>query len=731
MGVRWQITFKSNNPDNDHTGLVKVYDSNYSGDPIILEPAANPFYVSVKQSELITPVVSDSGYLRIMDNDNPSDHIDELHPSGAMDRPVEFYWDNMLQWRGYISPETYTVPWEPAPREVEFPLVGVLDVLDSVNVTDNGTGMQTIAKFLDEILTATGMSFSYVIMPRQMIQIGPYNDVPELRIKLSRYNFLSLNDSTSQDDPEWTEMVGVTWKKVLEDICQYFGWTASAQGLSLVLTTPRTDITDYYRIIRSNLAQVDSHYTDLISYTAITRDTVTSLDWDGVNHRRSLTNGKKKITVRTNTPAPEGHTSEILFNGEVEFDGEREFDYNLTPSGSTYKADLHCFQKVLNIDKEHVTLHKYEVTDIGQSDEDCHEVTWNYPTDLLDMACPSAFIVRSFCWGWKSRDDGSGTTTFGQTEAPSQKTFINALRLGLNKDNTYYVLQRNVPLATITSRTACAYPSGGAICINANVQASFISYEIRVSPLICDTYGASMWGANISTLKISIKIGSKYYNGTTWTQSAEPILLDVKCNTESDVNAVGSIKNTVTMQLPYSGAAGLIIPVDQYLEGKMELTFYSIIVGSASVNHYGSAAVYLNELNISYYSGDEKNNELKLSRLTGKTYQDNMDLTLNLSSSKDHRISQSLLWFEGLPVGTVELLGYSGALTLSQPEYWLLDTLLMLYTNPSQELVLEVGFDSTLKVYDLVSIGGKTYVITGREIDYADEYVKLYIVSYE
>lgn len=731
MGVRWQITFKSNNPDNDHTGLVKVYDSSYSGDPIILEPAVNPFYISVKQSELITPVVSDSGYLRIIDNDNPSDHIDELHPSGAMDRPVEFYWDNTLQWRGYISPETYTVPWEPAPREVEFPLVGVLDVLDSVNITDNGNGLQTIAKFLDEILTATGMSFSYVIMPRQMLQIGSFSDIPELRVRISRYNFLSFNDSESQDDPDWTEMVGVTWKKVLEDICQYFGWTASAQGAYFVLTTPRTDITDYYQLLRIILDSVDIHYQADIPYTAITRDTVTNLDWDGVNHRRSLTNGKKKITVRTNTPAPEGNTSEILFNGEVEFDGEREFSYNLTPSGSTYKADLHCYVKVLNIDKEHVTLHKYEVTDIGGADEDCQEVTWDYPSDIMDMACPSAFIVRAFCWGWKSRNDGSGTTTFGQTDAPSQKTFVNALRLGLNKDNTYYNLQRNEPLVSILSRTSCAYPYGGALCIKANVQASFVSNEIRVSPLICDTSGASMWGADIDSLPISLRIGNKWFNGTTWVTSGIPILFDVRCNTQSDVNAVGSIKNTVTMQLPYSGADGFIVPVDQYLEGQMEIIFYTRILGSASVTHYGPAAVYLNELAISYYTGDESNKEMRLSRLTGNRFQDEMDMTLNLSSSMDHRISQSLLWFEGVPVGSVAFLGYPGGLILKQPEYWLLNTLLMLYSNPSEELVLEVGFDSTLKVYDLVSIGGKSYIITGREIDYADEHVKLYIVSYE
>ena len=243
--------------------------------------------------------------------------------------------------------------------------------------------------------------------------------------------------------------------------------------------------------------------------------------------------------------------------------------------------------------------------------------------------------------------------------------------------------------------------------------------------------GASMWGANISSLTISIKIGNKYYNGTTWVESAVPVLIDVKCNTESDVNALGAVRNTVTMQMPYSGANGFIIPVDQYLEGKMELTFYSIIVGSASVTHSGSAAAYLNELNISYYSGDEKNNEMRLTRLTDKKFQSDLELLLNLSSSVDHRISQSLLWFGGSPVGASSDLEYVGEVELTQPEYWLMDTLLMLYTNPSEELVLEVGYDSTLKVYDIVHIDGKDYVITGRETNFKAEHVKLYLTSYE
>ena len=60
-----------------------------------------------------------------------------------------------------------------------------------------------------------------------------------------------------------------------------------------------------------------------------------------------------------------------------------------------------------------------------------------------------------------------------------------------------------------------------------------------------------------------------------------------------------------------------------------------------------------------------------------------------------------------------------------------MNTLLMLYSAPATQLILEVDYDSTLQVYELVSIEDKNYIITGRELDYADEHVRLTLMSYE
>lgn len=749
MGVRWTIAFKTL---SNHDGLVKVYDSTYSGTAIALTPAVNPFSVSCKQSELITPVVSDSGYLRIIDEGIAAAYIDELHPQGSMDRPVEYYEDNTLVWRGYISPETFSAAWEPAPREVELPLVGVLGILDSINITDTGTGLQTIASFLDEILTATGFAFDSIIMPRQMVSVNSFDDIPELRLSLSRYNFLSLNDSEYLDDPDWTEFVGVSWMKVLEDICQYFGWTASAQASTLILSSPRTDVVDFMEIERTDLAAVESNFSNDIPYTELERGTVTQLDWDGVNHRRSISNGKRRITVRSGSPTPEGVFPEILFNGDVEYEGEYEYSGSVHPTGISHAWDVKGRNKVLNIGREHVTLHKYQVTDIGTASESYHEIDWDYPESVDDMVGPGAYIVKSFSDGWRKED---GTVVDGSDNATVKETFVNALRLTGNKGlvqdgSTEYSTDRHfteiVPLASIRSRAKCCFPKGGCLCITAQVQNSFFSSLTNVMGWIIDSSGMSMWGKFMNYLKCSLRIGTSYYNGSTWVAGGgTPPIFDVSClvngkysTSEMAKNGIGNIADRLDIQIPSTGAVGFLAPLDWTLEGEVELTFYNwayTLPSNGASTGRCFVSLFLSNLNFVYYKGsDSETKDLHLSRLTGKNYQNNLDIALNLSSSNDNRISQSLLWFGVMPmaVGSEDVaITYPDSVTLLQPEQWLMETLLMLYTNPSEELVLEVGYDSALKVCDIVHIDGKDYVITGRETNFAAEHVKLYLTSYE
>lgn len=743
MAVRWTISFKTLSGSD---GLINIYDSTYNGAAIALAPAANPISVSCRQSEYITPIVSDSGYLRIIDDGSAGLYLDQLHPQGSLDRPVEFFIDGTLVWRGYISPETFTDTWEPAPREVDLPLVGILDALKSVNITDTGVGLQTIAGFFLEIMAAaSGHDFEGVQFIQQMKSVNSHTDAPEMRLKLSRFNFLSLNDAEYQDDPDWTEFVGESYYSVLEKICQYFGWTASVEGKRIMLTTSRRDLTIWTYITSAAMQQIENGAAGDVSVTTDTRSVKSGLDFDGINHRRSLRNGKRRITITTSTPKPEGIYPEILFNGGVEYDGQNVFAAEFHPTGVDHDIQITGRNKVLDISRDKVTLHKYEVTDIGQTGESYHEVTWNYPASVNDMVGPGAYVVKSFSDGWVKED---GNVVDGSDSQTVKETFKNTLRLTGNKgvvsgQSTTKHFTTNVLLATIKSRAICHFAPGGCICINANIQDSFFRLLTNVAGQCIDPSGMSMWGAWMDNLKCSLRVGNKYYDGTQWVDNPlTPPLFDVNCHPEYQTttndrskNGVGKIMDRIEIKIPSPKATGYVVPVDTPLEGYMELSFYNwdyVLPPNQGASGNCFVSIYISDLMFSYYNGsDDEEKQLRLSRLTGRDYQDSLEVNLSLSSNNDNRISQACLWIDDSKmVGGNNQLLYSGFLQLTQPEDWLMSTMLTLYSTPSERLEIEISYIPTLNKYDFVAVNGRRYTIQGFETDYASEHTKLYIETY-
>lgn len=354
MAVRWQITFKTL---KDRTGLVKVYDSNYSGNPIELTPAVNPFSTTINRADMLEPVASDSGYLKVISTGDASEHIEDMHPQGGMDRPVEFYLDGDIQWRGFISPETYSVEWDSAPIEVSFSLIGVLQALEGVSMTDTGVGRQTIAAFLKEILTATGFTWSKIIYPPQLIYLNevdyPFNETTfgEARLSLSRYNFVRVNQSDDRNDPTWTEMVGDSYLTCLTEICRYFGWVAYQYGDALVLDSPRRELTSMDVITMTKLDQIIADPTATVSVTHSSRGTiqVSSLDFDGNQHRKSIENGYRKVTVKTTDNVSSDVYPSLNFKGNP----IKTWDQDFSVDGNHYYARV-CW---LNTERERVKLH--------------------------------------------------------------------------------------------------------------------------------------------------------------------------------------------------------------------------------------------------------------------------------------------------------------------------------------------------------------------------------------
>jgi len=715
MAVRWTITFKTL---TDRTGLVKVYDSSYSGDPIAIEPAANAFSVTRQQTEFFQPVVPDTGYLRVIDNDIVAEAIEDIHPLGALDRPVEFYLDNVLQWRGYISPESFTMPWEPAPREVSFPVMGVLNALESVEIQDNGTDLQSIAAFIKEILTATGFSWDNIIMAKQMASVDIYAVFPEFRLRLSRFAFIKKNQSQNTNDPDWTFYVGESYYTVLSRLCAYFGWTASQYGANLVLTNSRTDISaeGFNKITWSALSSLAANYAASITQTAVERPSLSllSLDFDGVEHKISISNGCKKVTVRAALDAGMELYPRLLFNGEIVSTYQ-----NVTSDSHVETAYGHL--KFLSPEFENSVFYSYAY----DSEHSAWIVSTNTPpTGSTFNQIPRADLVKG-----ASYLKASGP-------ADPNPDYTKYLRLCFQRiasgAQSGVLLPAYLPLVKMTAPESGLFLAGGALCISAYVRANWwIDWEeSEESGVVVDGQGMTQLRTANCNLRMSIKIGDKYYDGSDWVDSTQII----KVKVDADSSSAGKIRNTNNDR--YEGANGFVIPISEDMNGRLEITIYApddIVPGFSEVNTY-----FLSDFNVGYYNNsfaDNQNDGLRISSLTGRSFKDDKEVVIYLSSLEGVVVepSSAYLFYGDSPIGSDEIFTYcdEAQTELAQPEYWLLDSLVKAYSKPSKWMTLEVSQSSDIQMFSIVTYQGKKYLVVGMESDYEREHIKLYIASYE
>lgn len=712
MAVRWEIEFET----IDHRqGLVEVYDSTYTGDVISLEPAPNPFSTTISRTGMLDPVMSDSGYLRVISNGLASEAIEEMHPQGGMDRPVEFSIDGDVVWRGFISPETYSVEWESAPVEISFSLVGVLQALEGVNMVDTGVGRQMIAAFLKEILTATGFTWSKILFPPQLIYLNatdyPFNPVTfgEARLSLSRYNFVRVNQNDDRDDPTWTEMVGDSYLTCMTEICRYFGWVAYQYGDTLVLDSPRRDLTSLDEITLAQLDLIIADPTRSISAAQRSRGTiqVNGLDFDGIQHRKSIGNGYRKVTVKTTDNVSSDVYPSLNFKGNP----LRTWDQDFVVDGNHLCARVSW----LNTERERVKLHAYRMVDGVVT-----EVPWAVPSQNSDLSLPAGSVVKADSWH--------------PADGPKiNYNFTNYIRISANLGNNAH-FAADVPMVEISSRQAGCFPAGGALCVSGNFRNSYF-WNTGITYPVVESEGLTQDGPFENNLRLSIAIGNKWWSGSAWTDQETILEIPVRQASGSypwdGSFATGQIVNTKTLTMPYNGAVGHIIPIDTMLEGVVKVKIYPWLTDVPDMQYnMDYAAIYISDLAFRYYSDSENQNEdgISMSLPAGDKFRQEKTVQLAITSSLDNRIGLATLWHGNNPA---EKFGYDDiAANFIRPERKLLRTLKEISTLPSTELVLEIDTPS-FKPYQTLKYDDKKFMIMGIVTDYAYEHARLTIMSYE
>ena len=187
-----------------------------------LTPAAKPFiYEDDADSDLLENVIRyKTGYVSIIEKEDQN--INYLYPTDDFSHYVEFYYDGVLNFVGFLQAQDFSNDYQPLPRERQFAVASPLWALSNKKFSFGSDSkipqFVTIGSLLKEIMTY-GSIYQYVIFP--------YFEDLKLDNQIWSQTFAPWNEDfnhvqrASQYNPVY-DVQSFEW--FLDALCKAFGW---------------------------------------------------------------------------------------------------------------------------------------------------------------------------------------------------------------------------------------------------------------------------------------------------------------------------------------------------------------------------------------------------------------------------------------------------------------------------------------------------------------------------
>ncbi len=233
MAIHWQIPFKSLRSGTLYT--VNIYDADYTGStPVVLKGGAQPFTTQEDDNDdIFTPVRTQTGYLRIVDDGKDADGNDfdwkDIIPETDTDRPVTLTHtesgQTVTDWQGFMQAQDFGNTLYGNPQEREFPVQCPLSVISRIDVNANNKDIQNFAYVLMDCID----QIPTVCRPNKVIIQGGSNAREWLKKKM---DWTNLVESGENNEPVGRYDYGT----VIEDMCNFWGLCARVYMQTLYLT---------------------------------------------------------------------------------------------------------------------------------------------------------------------------------------------------------------------------------------------------------------------------------------------------------------------------------------------------------------------------------------------------------------------------------------------------------------------------------------------------------------
>ena len=536
----------------------------------MLEPGQNPFVTKMDDDDdPLKPLRSGSGTISVVDNYEVMKLFDMT--SGHRYRVV-VYRSDVVVWQGWLKGESLSQDYESAKSEFSLGCVDDIEALGCWDMTQkdeniNGyafeatMGLQNVWRILAECFAhVSGMGGTPPLTFEFPIDGG--EDLWQLKAMVSRgvfFESVTFDDDDEEEDKK-RFFDSKTCKEALETICTSFGWSCQAIGSRIVFSAPRVS-GEYF------VTTMESLYTGALegSRVAIGEVAPTSMG----SHEVSQYPGVHKINVRAelkkNTellPSLEDVMDFVKDEGTVK-DGT--IARELTVRAITYKSN-----------SGKVVLQGYKMT----TTKEAPKLSTDYDIAPNEYGASDYFTFATPEYSGNYLKEGNLIVGLTKEDSytPDKNKKNYDFKVGYafalippvyKTSSKWYALMpygdqiKDCPMVTLTGEQVAL--SGGALFLNANI-ASMQDKTENGSWLILN-------------LPVSVRIGDYYYDKVNKTWTTEKVIFHATL--EDSLGA--SIDDDKTLEMPYNGASGMIMPIDRILSGVVELCLYPMQLKGSSV----------------------------------------------------------------------------------------------------------------------------------------------------
>lgn len=685
--IRWQVKFKTL---NEKDALIDIYEKDWTGTITQLEPAVNPITTEEdSDDDYLKPVRTQTGYLRVVDNGD----LAGLMPEDNSQHYIELRIDNALSWCGYMQADTFSEDWDITPLITEFPLISPLGMLDGVYL-DQAKGMSLVklAELLLECIEATGVDYTRIYFPREVWYSVIESAKTPFDVAISRQTFFSDNGSDERDAVDWQRYDAETCFSFLEEFCKFWGWTLYERCKFLYFIGKSNE---YYETTIGDLKAIVWNANPSFVRVPSKEIDFFSLELDGADNKKEILQGvnKVKITSKINavgTVVPsinEGYMS-VIYSGT---------DDNTSIIGKRYKRVI-----AYNSESPDVDMYVYNLDDNSGI-----YIPKEYTYEHMKAGIGAMFVKRDIY----SESDLQNKRNYNYRSG----VWINSRpKRGIyTPEPPSLSLARNMPILIMKSSGSAKYSSGAFV----------ISAQVYGYDMIIET-GALEESNGRGSLEIKFRVGEKWWNGNLWGNTET--WFTIQLGSENDNSVPGKILSTKTLDQPYNGADGYVMPINEDLSGEVELIIHATTFGSMTTSppKYQNQQLYLDNLKVDYYKDDN------ISEIRKSSNQDNVyvsilkrstseekEIELKIASNNNNPAAYNTLSGAGRDVGPLYFIE-EGASMLAEER--LLGILKQVYGRTTEKLNITVERSELTPMMRLVR-NDKTYRILSEKIEWADD----------